>query len=134
MRSKTFQRILDKTPPEVDIFVRLYGDIVVRINEILKEKGYTQKQLAERMDKKPSEISKWLSGEHNFTLRSLAKLEAELGSTILYVPKKKEFTSAGKVTASFTVHRNVVPTDAKEKFKSIDKRKIQTQTIIKNVS
>ncbi|MBK8153775.1 MAG: hypothetical protein IPK61_12500 [Saprospiraceae bacterium] len=41
------------------------------------------------MDKKPSEISKWLSGEHNFTLRSLAKLSAELGEPLMEVPKKK---------------------------------------------
>lgn len=92
MRSKIFQEILDETPEDVEIFVRLYADLVVRINQLLREKGISQKELAEKMDKKPSEISKWLSGEHNFTLRSLAKLSAELGEPLLEVPKKKAQT------------------------------------------
>lgn len=78
MRSKIFQEILDETPEDVEIFVRLYADLVVRINQLLRENNISKKQLADKMDKKPSEISKWLSGEHNFTLRSLAKLSTEL--------------------------------------------------------
>jgi transcriptional regulator with XRE-family HTH domain len=107
MRSKVFQRIIDKTPEDVKIFTRHYGDLVVRINNLLKDKGYTQKDLAEKLDKKPSEISKWLKGEHNFTLRSLAKLEAELGAPLFYVPKTKTFKSAGGKKTSFTVYHNV---------------------------
>lgn len=86
MRSKVAERILDETPEDVRIFARLYGDLVVKINGILREKGYSQKLLAEKLDKRPSEIHKWLSGEHNFTLRSIAKLEAELGEPLLEVP------------------------------------------------
>ena len=106
MKSKIAERILANTPKEIEIFARMYGDLVVRINSLLKEKGLTQKELAEQLNKKPSEISKWLKGEHNFTLRSLAKLEAEFGEPILYVPKTKSFTSTGFVKTSFTVHRN----------------------------
>jgi len=91
MRSKIAQRIIDETPKEVRIFVRKYGDIVVRINQLIREKGYSQKDLADKLQKRPSEISKWLSGDHNFTLRSLAKLEAELDAEIIYVPKKDSF-------------------------------------------
>lgn len=107
MRSKVFQRILDKTPEDVIIFTRMYGDLVIRINSLIKQKGYTQKQLAEKLDKKPSEINKWLKGEHNFTLRSLAKLEAELGAPLLYVPKTKTFKSQLGENTSFTVYTNV---------------------------
>jgi len=92
MRSKVFQRILDNTPKDVDIFVDWYADLVVRINQLLRENNISKKKLAEKMDKKPSEISKWLSGEHNFTLRSLAKLSVELGEPLLEVPKKKTQT------------------------------------------
>lgn len=89
MRSKVFQRILDNTPKDVDIFVDWYADLVVRINQLLRENDISKKELAEKMDKKPSEISKWLNGEHNFTLRSLAKLSAELGEPLMEVPKRK---------------------------------------------
>ena len=87
MKSKIAQRIIDETPEDVNIFVKKYGDIVVRVHQLLREKGITQKVLAERLEKTPSEISKWLSGDHHFTLRSLAKLEAELGCEIIHVPK-----------------------------------------------
>lgn len=91
MRSKVLKEILVETPNEVDVFVKLYGDIVVRVYQILKEKGISQKDLAERLGKAPSEISKWLNGGHNFTLASIAKLQAELGEIIIYVPKKDSF-------------------------------------------
>lgn len=87
MRSSVAKRIQAETPEEVRIFVRQYTDIVVRINEILQSKGYTQKELAERMNKKPSEINKWLKGQHNLTLKTIAKLEAELGEPIIEVRK-----------------------------------------------
>jgi transcriptional regulator with XRE-family HTH domain len=88
MRSKVAQRILDETPSEVRIFVRQYTDIVLRINELLLEKGYTQKDLALKMNKKPSEINKWLKGNHNLTLKTLAKLEAELGAPLIYTSRE----------------------------------------------
>lgn len=91
MRSKIAKRIIEETPLEVKIFVKKYGDIVVRAHQILKEKGITQKELAARLDKSPSEISKWLSGNHNLTLRSIAKLEAELGADLIYIPKRDSF-------------------------------------------
>lgn len=100
MRSKVLQRILDNTPKEVDIFIDLYADLVVRVNQILNEKGISKKELADKLGKSPSEVSKWLSGDHNFTLRSLAKLSAELGEPLLEVPKKKvqtEFVKDGFV-------------------------------------
>lgn len=47
MRSKVAKGIQDETPEEVRIFLRQYTDIV----EIMQAKGYTQKDLAERMKK-----------------------------------------------------------------------------------
>lgn len=96
MRSKILQELLDETPKDLEIFVEMYGDIVVRIHELMQEKGYSQKQLAEKMGKKPSEISKWLNGNHNLTLRSLAKLEAELGEAIIYVPQRKRIKNSAE--------------------------------------
>lgn len=111
MRSTVLQRILDKTPKDVEIFVDKYADLVLRINQILHEKGYSQKSLADKLEKRPSEIHKWLSGDHNFTLRSIAKLEAELGEILLEVPARKPVTEFNshyeKTTYSFTVYKNL---------------------------
>src|SRR5258707_9657661 len=85
MRSKIAGKILSETPEEERIFVRQYTNIVVRIHELMKLNGFTQKNLADRMSKKPSEINKWLKGNHNLTLKTLAKLEAELGEPIISI-------------------------------------------------
>ena len=84
MRSKAAKRIQKETPEELRIFVRQYTDIVLRINHLLEARGYTQKDLADKMNKKPSEINKWLKGNHNLTLKTLARLEAELGEPVIY--------------------------------------------------
>lgn len=112
MRNKLIADILANTPKDVKIFVDKYTDLVLRINDILTQKGYTQKDLADKLDKRPSEISKWLNGDHNFTLRSIAKLEAELGEVLLEVPKKQakaEFVQAGYISTrhSFVAHRKL---------------------------
>lgn len=126
MRSKIAQRIIDETPKDVRIFVRKYGDIVVRINQLIREKGYSQKDLADKMQKRPSEISKWLSGDHNFTLRSLAKLEAELDAEIIYVPKKDSYhvQRGGQVKATASkakpVEGNLAFIDTRKKVAELE--------------
>lgn len=111
MRSKVAQRLMAKMPEETKIFASKYADLVVLINQILKEKEYTQKSLAEKLEKKPSEIHKWLNGEHNFTLRSICKLEAELGETLLEVPIKRTAHSFNSIygKTTFKVYKNVCP-------------------------
>jgi transcriptional regulator with XRE-family HTH domain len=51
--------------------------------------GFNQKDLADRMNKKPSEINKWLKGNHNLTLKTIARLEAELGDSIICAVQSK---------------------------------------------
>jgi transcriptional regulator with XRE-family HTH domain len=85
MRSKVAQKILDRTAPETHLFIQKQAAIVLRIHTLLEEKGLTQRALAERMGKSPSEISKWLNREHNFTLKSLVKLEVELGAELISI-------------------------------------------------
>ena len=47
----------------------------VKIAEGIKRKGLSQKEFAEKMSKRPSEISKWLRGDHNFTTSTLFDIE-----------------------------------------------------------
>ncbi len=109
MKSKVAERMLANTTEDIKIFVDKYADLIVRINEILKRKNLTQKDLADKLGKQPSEVHKWLHGEHNLTLRSIAKLEAELGETLLEVPtvhRVSDFKqTGGQVTYKVTVNR-----------------------------
>ena len=133
MKSKVAERMMTKMPEDIKIFVDKYADIVIRINQLLKEKGFTQKKLAEKMNKKPSEISKWLGGDHNFTLRSIARLEAELGENILYVPRRITFQSVGGNKAYMTVYRNGY-INTKVEFTRVSSTQIITDKTLSNVS
>ncbi len=59
--------------------------IVDRIHSILQERGLKQKDLAEMLGKKESEISKWMRGTHNFTIDTISSIESVLGQPILQV-------------------------------------------------
>jgi ribosome-binding protein aMBF1 (putative translation factor) len=134
MRSKVAQRILAETPEETKIFARLYADIVVRVNQLLKAKGFSQKDLADKLEKRPSEINKWLVGEHNFTLRSLAKLEAELGETIINVPHRKPISNSVGTRTYVTVYKNAhINTDV-EYTNVWKKSNAKSKTHLANVS
>ena len=108
MRSEVARRILANTPEETKIFVSLYADILIRIKQLIKEKGLTQKSFAEKLDKRPSEINKWLNGTHNFTIKSLAKIQAELGAPVIYVPKQVVFSGNEQGKKSFILYKNEV--------------------------
>lgn len=52
--------------------------LAAKIDEARKAKGWSQTKFAEEMGKQPSEISKWLSGTHNFTSDTLWDIEEKL--------------------------------------------------------
>ena len=59
--------------------------IAERISEILKAKGLTQKDFARLLNKRDSEISKWLTGRHNFTTQTIARIETALDSKLISI-------------------------------------------------
>lgn len=65
--------------------------IAAKISNALKEKGWRKKDLMNAMGKKnPSEITRWLSGTHNFTTDLLSDLSLVLGVNLLNVDDHKE--------------------------------------------
>ena len=89
MKAPIIDQLMGQIPAEQIIFQDLYIDLLFRINQILAEKQIGRKELAELLGKKPSEISKWLNGEHNFTLKSIAKLAAVFDEPLIQVSNKK---------------------------------------------
>ena len=49
----------------------------------MQRQGLTQKALADLLGKRESEVSRWLTGLHNFTLKTLTRLEAALGEDLM---------------------------------------------------
>ncbi|MEY3369173.1 MAG: hypothetical protein RI973_2328 [Bacteroidota bacterium] len=78
----------EKGPEDIERFVDKNLDISQQVHAILEEKGWTQGQFAEKLGKTDAEVSKWLSGMHNLTLKSIAKMEAVLGTDIILTPQK----------------------------------------------
>ena len=64
---------------------RLSFQISNRLDFLMNEKGLSKKQLADAIGKRPSEITRWLSGEHNFTISTLAMLSSFFGQSIITV-------------------------------------------------
>lgn len=87
IKNKRLEERRKSISKDVDISVRQSFDIVDRIHEILAKQGKEQKELARMLGKNESEISKWMSGTHNFTINTLAKIQAVLGESIIQVTK-----------------------------------------------
>jgi len=85
--SKIFERIISKIPNFKIRMTRISMDIAEQIYQYMKQAGnMKQKDLAEKLGKKESEISKWLNGNHNFTIETIAKIEDVFDKDILLVP------------------------------------------------
>ncbi|MBD5268653.1 MAG: helix-turn-helix transcriptional regulator [Bacteroides sp.] len=81
----SLRELLADITPEERAEARLSFQISNRLEMLMHEKGLSKKQLADAIGKRPSEISRWLSGEHNFTISTLARLSSFFGQPIITV-------------------------------------------------
>lgn len=80
-----FQKMLEIVPKEVLTEVDYSFAIANEINMLMTEHGMTKKQFADALGKKPSEITKWLSGQYNFTLRTIATISTFFGKSLISI-------------------------------------------------
>lgn len=71
------------TPPEVNKQVDLCVEIANRIYMLMEERGMSQRDLAKSLGKTETEVSRWLSGTHNLTIATIAKLAVVFGDNII---------------------------------------------------
>ena len=77
--SPLLQSILDRITPLTKMEVSNKMDIAIRIDDLIKEKGWSKIQFAEKVNKNPSEITRWLGGGHNFTIDTLCEIAIAFG-------------------------------------------------------
>ncbi len=77
--------ILNEIPQAKREETRLSFAISNRLDALMKERGLNRKQLAEAIGKRPNEITRWLSGEHNFTIATIGMLSAFFGQPIITI-------------------------------------------------
>lgn len=98
----------DNGDPKVSRHIKRNLAISNRVSYILKEKNITRTAFAEMLGKRPSEITKWLSGTHNLTMKSIDKMEDVLGEKILDVvpniqpTQEKEYVYLGLIKGSLS--------------------------------
>lgn len=80
-----YREMVNQVPPEIKEEINLSFAISNKIDTLMQERGLTKKQFADQIGKRPSEITRWLSGQHNFTVSTLAMLSSFFGKSIITV-------------------------------------------------
>ena len=80
---KIFQDELNEIPDDLKKEVDWSFAIADKIEKVLNERNITHKEWASQIGKTEAEISRWVSGTHNFTLRTLAKISVALGEDLI---------------------------------------------------
>jgi DNA-binding XRE family transcriptional regulator len=81
--------------------------IAFKLLSKLKERGMTQKQLAEMMQVSPQQINKWVKGNEKFSLDTLLKLQEILDIPIMASYYEKNNKKAAELMDSFEVSENI---------------------------
>ncbi|MCC8113000.1 MAG: helix-turn-helix domain-containing protein [Bacteroidales bacterium] len=66
-------------------WTRRSKEIALAIKMLLREKGITQNEFAQKMGVTPGQISRMLSGETNFEIKTISKIEEALGAQVIGV-------------------------------------------------
>lgn len=108
-KSSKLEALLEEVSPIEMEQSKTKMQIAARIEDFMNAKGWNKTTFAEKFDKNPSEITKWLSGTQNFTVDVLTEIASVLGVEIIdlfgrkqiQVVYRKEFVvkSSGASTA-----------------------------------
>lgn len=77
--------MLGQIPDKIQRETELSFQISDRIFSLMQERGLSKKQFADALGRRPCEVTKWLSGQHNFTISTLAMLSSFFGQSIIKV-------------------------------------------------
>ena len=94
MSLQDFKNRVNNSSEELNNDIDFSMDILDRIHELLEKKfDGKQKLLAAKMGKSESEVSKWLSGVQNFTIKTINRLSEAFGEPIIAVCTNSEDNS-----------------------------------------
>lgn len=83
--AKSLEEMLGPIPEPIMNETELSFEISDRIYELMQNRGLSKKQFADALGRRPSEITKWLSGQHNFTIATIGMISAFFGQPIITV-------------------------------------------------
>lgn len=83
--SVRYHSMVASVPAEIKAEIDLSFKISNRIVELMNDRHLSRKQFADALGRRPCEVTKWLSGQHNFTISTLAMLSSFFGESIISV-------------------------------------------------
>lgn len=105
--SKIVDEIRQRISPQLKSLIRRRMSLAAKIDDALQARGLTNVEFAYMMGKKPSEISRWLSGTHNFTTETLWEIERVLNIQLFVSspsPVKYEVSNEKEDLKNLIVH------------------------------
>jgi transcriptional regulator with XRE-family HTH domain len=88
--SSIINELLSEISPIENMQTSAKMSLSARLEDLILSKGWGKREFAEKVNKNPSEITKWLSGTQNFTIDTLCDIAYALGISIeeLFASKK----------------------------------------------
>lgn len=86
MALNVFDRLIQAIPEQELVESDIAFRIAQRIDFLMRKNNLSKSDLARGLDKDPAQISRWMSGVHNFSLKTLAELEVFFKEQILVSP------------------------------------------------
>lgn len=83
--AKSLDEMLGPIPDSLKKETELSFQISDRIYELMQKRGLSKKQFADAIGKRPCEVTKWLSGQHNFTIATISMLSSFFGQPVIEV-------------------------------------------------
>lgn len=83
--ARSLEEMLGPIPESLQKETELSFQISDRIYELMQQRGLSKKQFADALGKRPCEVTKWLSGQHNFTISTLSMLSMFFGQPVIAV-------------------------------------------------
>jgi len=87
--SKLQELFSEVTPLEMEQ-AKTKMQLAARIEDLMRSNGWNKSQFSEKVNKNPSEITKWFSGTQNFTTDVLTEIAYALGVDIATLFGKKQ--------------------------------------------
>lgn len=88
--SPLLQELLDEVTPLEMEQTNVKMQLAANIQDLIRSKGWSKTKFASEMNKTQPEISKWLSGVHNFTVETLVPISQVLGVEIAALFAQKQ--------------------------------------------
>ena len=95
--------LLNEITPEQQLRSDRKMRMAVLIGDAIKQRGWSKREFALKVGRKPSEISKWLSGTHNFTIETLIDVERVLMVELLNLTGKPKRSKIASKTMSVSI-------------------------------